>query len=98
MKNSYTEFTYSDGENEVMVHHRTSDDKVIRLYMYADQVNNFEGYESQRTGKIMTPFSWKPGKNALFVHLKGPAMQRFYNEFMESGELICAERESSCIL
>lgn len=94
MKNSFTEYTYTDGENEIMVHHRISDFKIIAVYMYADQIdsiygNNVNSYDGQK-GKL-TPFKWTKGKNPLFIHLPKKSIRRFVAEFIESGELVCDE-------
>jgi hypothetical protein len=91
---AFTEYTYTDGESEVMVHHRNSDNKVIALYTYAKDAPSFDDCENLR-GKPMTPFPWKTGPNPAFLHLSGASMRRFVAEFIDSGELVCPEREET---
>ncbi len=91
--NSYTEYTYTDGEVEVMLHHRVTDDKILAVYTYAKDAPSFNQYEDSK-GRPMTPFTWEPGLNPLFVHLKKGQIPRFVREFIDS-ELVCVEREET---
>ncbi len=89
----FTEFTYTDGEREVMVHHDANGNS-IALYTYRKDAETFNGEEDAR-GKPIAPFVWHDGKNPLFVHLRGRAIARFIAAFIDSGELVCPEREET---
>lgn len=93
--NGFTEFTYTNGKWEVMVH-VDARERITRLYTYrrdAEEINS-GGYDGQN-GKPLHPFHWKDGLNPLFVDLNGHALKRFVSEFIESGELVCTEREEA---
>ena len=92
---TFAEYTYTDGEWEVMAHVWSDSPEIHAIYTYredAEEINagNWDG----QNGKPLRPFTWHEGRNPAFVHLKGPAIRRFVAEFIESGELICAEREN----
>ncbi len=91
----FTEFTYTNGEWDVMVH-VDKRERIIALYTYrrdAEEING-GGYDGQN-GKPLRAFNWQEGKNSLFVHLTGAAMRRFVREFIDSNELVCTEREET---
>lgn len=89
----FTEYTYTDGQSEVMAHHDSKTDKIVRLYTYAKDAPGFDACENEN-GKPVTPFPWQIDQNPGFLHLEGAAMRRFVREFIDSGDLICTEREN----
>ncbi len=95
-KGGFTEYTYTDGTWEVMVHVSAKTQAITALYTYrkdAEEINNM-GLDGLN-GKPLHPFTWHEGKNSLFVHLKGrSAIRRFVSEFIESGDMVCTEREN----
>ena len=92
---TFTEFTYTDGEIEIMVHHDARA-RVVALYTYARDAKEINESDCDgRNGKPLRPFAWQEGKNPLFLHLHGSEMRRFVREFIDSGELVCTERENA---
>lgn len=92
---TFTEYTYTDGTWEVMAHVYSDSPEIRTIYAYrkdAEECN--AGDWDGQNGKPLRPFTWHEGRNPAFVHLKGrAAIRRFVMEFIESGELICTERE-----
>lgn len=87
----FTEYTYTDGVIEVMVHHNKRGN-VIAVYTYVKDAQSINESDNER-GEPMKPFDWQPGKNSLFVHLPKGQIRRFVREFIDSNELVCAELE-----
>jgi hypothetical protein len=91
----FTEFTYTDGSWEVMVHH-DSRGKVIALYTDRETAHEINGTNLDGVnGKPLRAFYWQDGQNPLFVHLHGAEMRRFVREFIDTNELVCIEREET---
>ena len=92
---TFTEYTYTNGFSEFMVHVRSDTSEIFAIYTYADTAERWHGEnEDSVTGKPLRPFVWHEGRNPGFRHLKGrAAIRRFVNEFIDSGELICTERD-----
>ena len=93
---AFTEYTYTDGEWEVMAHVRAGSPDITAIYTYRRDAEEMSaGDWDGQNGKPLRPFVWHEGRNPLFVHLKGrAAIRRFVAEFIESGDLVCTERES----
>lgn len=93
---TFTEYTYTNGLSEFMAHVCSETSEIFAIYTYADTAERWsDENEDSVTGKPLRPFVWHEGRNPGFRHLKGrAAIRRFVAEFIESGELICTEREN----
>ena len=91
--NTLIEYTYTDGTVEVMVHHCPKTHRVLRVYTYANDAHELDGFENEK-GRPSAPYTWETGRNPAFVHLKASQVRRFVAEFIDSDELVCSELEA----